>query len=246
MVSGICDYQLWFPDWGSYLLPTSLNNSTRECTKVANRSWTDGSPQCNPVLDCILKDTPERGKRMLSTSLVLLGVTPTMLLSFGMSVAEAVMLSLEPPPLSTPLSFGSVAICPSRINPILPFPNTSNLLDLAPLTRQPKYRWLIRLIEYAVVLGVVANAFHMSLYLGWRASSSWDCDSAHFPLLRVLLPWIIHIIGVISFLMSSKAISQSARFTSGQQTLVLSRDSAQELKFRVLKSGARTLYILYT
>ncbi|EEB96597.1 hypothetical protein MPER_04247 [Moniliophthora perniciosa FA553] len=119
---GPMKYQLWYPDWGYYLLPDSFKNNNGQCAVLVNNYWRDGpfgstdKPwSCTLVLDCILKDTTEHGSQMLSASLVLLGLTPTMLASLGMSVAEDTMLSFEHPLLSTLLSFGSVAVYPSRI-----------------------------------------------------------------------------------------------------------------------------------
>ncbi|ESK84418.1 hypothetical protein Moror_6241 [Moniliophthora roreri MCA 2997] len=255
-------YQLWFPDWGYYLLPLSFKDNNGRCAKLVNNYWRDGPTgsldkpwSCSLVLDCILQDTPEHGSQMLSASLVLLGLTPTVLSSLGMSVAEATMLSFELPLLSTLLSFGSVVVYPSRIlvyddpvGTVLPSPNTSTLLSLLPLIRQPKTRKLIRVIEYVAALGAVANVFYMSLELGWRTILSWDCDSSYLPLLWVLLPGVIHLISIFSFLLRPKAVSGGAHDASSQRTAttkVLPRDGTQGQKSQGLRSGAETICTLH-
>ncbi|KAJ5169006.1 uncharacterized protein N7482_004600 [Penicillium canariense] len=150
---------------------------------------------------------------MLSTSLVILGLTPTLLSNLGPTIAESSTLSSQRPLLSWLLSFGAPAVMMCRIwtyddpyNTIASRRNSSKLLDHFAIGRTRRYRWLINIVEYVFALAAIANIIHVSLDLEFRSVSTWYCESWWFPLTWVLILGLIHAIGTISFWMTPKTV----------------------------------------
>ena len=75
---------------------------------------------------------------------------------------------------------------------------------LCALRRTARFRWLVQLVEYVAAVGAIANVIHISLQLGWRSVSSFDCESSYYPLAWVLIPVGIHLVGALSFYLRPK------------------------------------------
>ncbi len=163
---------------------------------------------------------------MLSSSLVILGLTPGLLSTLGPSIAESSMLTLKRPTLSILLSFGAPAVYLKRaftfddpFNTIQTSPRTSISL-VGPLSHR-KYRWIVLAVEYIFALAAIGNIIYVSLDLGWRSVSSWKCESSYYPLSRVLILGFIHWLGVLSFWFTPKAIGNVVQTQDGTHSTAL-------------------------
>src|SRR3569833_152307 len=200
---GPLKFKLWFSQWEDNALNGIISDSD-QCAEQVNDYWTDSSTypwKCQRALDCVLEHTSPSMTQLISSSLVLLGLTPTMLATLGPNIAESSMLALERPTLSLLLSIGSPAVAVSRIQSyndpfqaMKPSPNNDMFLPNRYYRwwSRREHRWIIIAIEYIVALGAIANIVYTSINLGFRSVSSYDCESMYFPLLWVLVPGIIH------------------------------------------------------
>src|SRR6266480_1008956 len=229
---GPLKFQQWFPYWGQYelnpaaelrppILELCAENLTTYWTNNGTYPWTS-----TRALNCILNYTDQAALQMLSSSLVILGLTPGLLSTLGPSIAESSMLTLKRPTLSILLSFGAPAVYLKRaftfddpFNTIQTSPRTSISL-VGPLSHR-KYRWIVLAVEYIFALAAIGNIIYVSLDLGWRSVSSWKCESSYYPLSRVLILGFIHWLGVLSFWFTPKAIGNVVQTQDGTHSTAL-------------------------
>ncbi|KAI1376618.1 hypothetical protein F4677DRAFT_419059 [Hypoxylon crocopeplum] len=152
------------------------------------------------------------------------------------SIAESAMLSLDHPLLSFLLAFGASAVYASRI---WDYEDPLDTIDTAKHPREDgiftrlaamlhPYRKLVVTIEHIFVLAAIANVIKVSLDLGWRSVSSFDCDGSYYPLSWVLVPAFLHLLSVISFWVTPRGISQTAKAggTGAEVTSLIRRTEA--------------------
>lgn len=184
LASGPMKFQQWFQAWYDGYLPS--NWSTGQCKLVLDAYWTSNRSvawPCESSLDCILSETSPSALQELSGSLVLLGLTPTLLSTLGPSLGESAMLSFQRPGLAFLLSLGAPAIWPPRI---LTYDDPLLVLKKSPLTArflgklwpraQRKHQRIVSVIEYILALGAIGNVIYVSLQLGWKSVLSWKCE----------------------------------------------------------------------
>jgi hypothetical protein len=194
-------FKLWFTNWREAYIVGD------ECAAEIGTYWAGNSTfpwRCQAAIDCIIGNLSGSALQEMSSSLVLLGLTPTMLSQMGLRLSESSMLSYRRPVLSFLLSMGSPTVFLSRIfqydAPVNALKKVVRGQPVSPRVKPFSGRdVLISTAEYALALGAIANIVEMSIELGWRSVLTWDCTSTWLPFAWVLFPGLIHLLGVISF-----------------------------------------------
>ncbi|KAM0258591.1 hypothetical protein ACHAQJ_003762 [Trichoderma viride] len=212
--------------------------------------------KCTRALDCVLDKASPSSSQMLSTSLVVLGLTPGMLSSIGSGVTETAMLSYHNQALAFLLSIGSPAFSPAGFwkydNPlkIIQSPNEnawrSNEKLEAFIRSQSRNRslWILG-IEYLLILGAIFNTIHVSLDLGVRSVSTWMCENWWLPLVWSLIPSAIHVLGAVSFWFTPKRIEQSSIGGADKDIIKASPPTTWTLLFNLVAVSSVTVHIMF-
>ena len=103
-------YKHWFYQWGENELHLE-SLETGPCAQAVRNYWNPNYPdpyRCEAALSCLLDNATSSAQQMLATSIVILGLMPTMLSTLGPSIAESAMLSWL-------LAFGSPSVIVNRI-----------------------------------------------------------------------------------------------------------------------------------
>ncbi|KAI1415352.1 hypothetical protein F5Y13DRAFT_187454 [Hypoxylon sp. FL1857] len=229
---------MWFPRWENNYLPKG--DAWARCLLDLELYWstnTTGQGSCNAALNCILRETDEAPKQMLAASMVLLGLMPGILAMMSPSTSELAMLSLDYLLLPFLLAFGASAAYVPRLW------DYSDPLDAIEAAKQPyddtvfsslatllrPYRRLVVIIEYLLGLVAVANVIHVSLYLGWRSVSSWDCNGSYLPLGWPIGSLVLHCLGMAFFWLTPRGIwpTGTTRTTKLEATDLILRTGAE-------------------
>lgn len=220
---GPLKYRLWFRGWRDGYYVGDI------CAKQIGTYWANNSTSpwtCQLALDCIIGNTSGSALQEMASSLVVLGLTPTMLSQLGPKLSESSMLSYRRPGLSFLLSMGAPTVFPGRIFTYeSPFetlkvafkdqPVQRYLPSMRPLVKRPK---VIGFIEYVVALGAICNIIDQSIQLGWRSVLSWACNTTWTPMAWVLFPGLIHVIAAAAFHRIPKSVKQPGQ-TSEQDEM---------------------------
>jgi hypothetical protein len=202
-------YKEWFKGWQEGYYVGEL------CTQQITTSWdNNGTDQwrCQLALDCIIGNTSGSAMQEMSSSLVLLGLTPTILSQLGPKLSESSMLSYQRPLLSFLLSMGAPTVNPGRIFSYDdPFTALKTAVAGQPLLRSPSHsnrlqQTVIIVLEYLFALGAICNIVFISVDLGFRSVLSWACTTNYTPLIWVLVPGFIHLLGAVAFHTIHKAL----------------------------------------
>jgi hypothetical protein len=194
-------FKQWFPQWQhSYYVGDA-------CAAQIGTYWADNGTfpwRCQAALDCIIGNTSGSAMQEMSSSMVLLGLTPTMLSQLGPKLSESSMLAYRRPGLSFLLSMGSPTVFPSRIFQYdAPLKALKTVVKNQPLLYRAKAlsrkEILMSVAEYVFTVGAILNIIEMSIELSWRSVLSWDCESTWLPFAWVLFPGLIHLIAAITF-----------------------------------------------
>ncbi|KAL7793059.1 hypothetical protein V8C37DRAFT_111206 [Trichoderma ceciliae] len=252
-------FRYWFDNWGSSHEGAIADPD--QCGPDLQSYWNPAPDdtykwKCTRALDCVLKVASPSDSQMLSTSIVVLGLTPGMLSSLGPSVAESSMLSYRNQVLALLLSIGSPAFSPSGfwtyddpLNTIRSSQNRAwqNSGILASFVRsQSRHRSLwILFIEYLLVLGAIFNTVHVSLDLGVRSVSTWICESWWLPLIWVLIPSVIHVFGAISFRLTPKKSENSSSGGGDKHEIKVSPPTASTLLFNIVAVSCVSVHIMF-
>jgi hypothetical protein len=205
---GPLKYKEWFNGWrdGYYV--------GEQCLDQIATYWNNNGTfpyRCQVALDCIIENTSGSAMQEMSSSLVLLGLTPTILSQLGPKLSESSMLSYQRPVLSFLLSMGAPTVSPGRIFSYDdPFGALETVVKGQPLLRSassstPHRQTLIIILEYLCALGAICNIIYISVELGWRSVLSWACTTNYVP-----FTWV-HPSDRSSCLSQDPQISQRAR-----------------------------------
>ncbi|KAI2602618.1 hypothetical protein GGR54DRAFT_494659 [Hypoxylon sp. NC1633] len=247
-------FKQWFSQWGRSHLPTGANWDV--CVPDLEQYWSGNRTnpyQCTVVLNCILKGTEEGSKQMLAASMVLLSFIPSILALICPSIAESAMLSLDQPFLSLLLALGASAVYTLRIW------DYEDPLDIINTTKRPRedgifirlavalhpYRRFVLTVEHLLVLLAIANVIQVSLDLGWRSVSSFDCDGSYYPLSWVLVPAFLHLLAVISFWVTPRGISRIAKGRRNSSGLMSPPERAKTDTYALQKRHINQVSIQY-
>jgi hypothetical protein len=206
-------YQLWFQGWRNGYYVGNI------CAEQIGTYWAGNSTSpwtCQLALDCIIGNTSGSALQEMASSLVLLGMTPTMLSQLGPKLSESSMLSYRRPGLSFLLSMGAPTVFPGRIFTYeSPFETLKAVVKDEPIQRylsgtrhiaeRPR---VIGFIEYIATLGAIYNIIDQSIQLGWRSVLSWACSTSWLPMAWVLLPGLIHVLAAAAFFRIPKSVKE--------------------------------------
>lgn len=252
-------FRYWFDNWG-HSHEIGIANPD-QCGGDLNSYWNPAPNdtyqwKCTRALDCVLGKASTSQQQMLSTSLVVLGLTPTMLSTLGPSVTESSMLSYRNQVLALLLSIGSPAFSPTGFwtydDPLDIIGGPQNKAwqhsgILASFIRsQARHRsiWIL-CIEYLLVIGAIFNTVHVSLDLGVRSVSTWICESWWQPLVWVLIPSIIHVFGVASFWCTPKKIDNSSSEGGDKVVIKAYPPTVWTLLLNLLAVSCVTVHIIF-
>ena len=128
----------------------------------------------------------------LQSSVVILGVLPTLLAVLSPSISEVALLSSHRPFLSVLLSLGSPGVLQTRIFEYLDPAELLGPVDAdvksskIQLTVGP-WPWvssaILSAFEYCVVLASIANMLYLAIELGERAILTWGCTKTWYVLM---------------------------------------------------------------
>jgi hypothetical protein len=193
---------------------------------------------------------------MLSTSLVVLGLTPSMLSGLGSSVAESAMLSYNNQALAFLLSIGSPAFATADIwtyvSPLdiihkpynKAWRNNGKIEAFIRPQSRNRSLWVL-FIEYLLILGAIFNTIHVSLDLGVRSVSTWTCENWWLPLVWVLVPSGIHVLGAASFRCTPKSITKSSSGGVDKDVINVSPPTAWTLLLNMFALGSVTTHVVF-
>jgi hypothetical protein len=202
-------YKEWFKGWYDGYDVTEI------CTKQITTYWDNNGTdpwRCQLALDCIIENTSGSAMQEMSSSLVLLGLTPTILSWLGPKLSESSMLSYQRPLLSFLLSMGAPTVNLGRIFSYDdPFAALKRAVKGQPLLRSSTHsnrlqQTIILLLEYLFALAAICNIVYISVDLGFRSVLSWACTTNYTPLIWVLAPGSIHLVGAAAFHKIHKAV----------------------------------------
>jgi len=206
-------YKLWFQGWldGYYVGNICAGQIGTYWAGNSTSPWT-----CQLALDCIIGNTSGSALQEMSSSLVLLGLTPTMLSQLGPKLSESSMLSYRRPGLSFLLSMGAPTVFPGRIFTYeSPFETLKAVVKDQPLAQYlSRTRFIaerprvVGFIEYVITLGAIYNIVDQSIQLGWRSVLSWACTTTWLPMAWVLFPGLIHTLAAVAFYQIPKSVKE--------------------------------------
>jgi len=134
---GLPKYKEWFTGWydGYYdgVGDVCMESITAYWYNNGTNPW-----RCAHALDCIIGNTTGSAMQEMSSTLVLLGMTPTILSQLGPKLSESSMLSFQRPFLSFLLSMGAPTVNLGRIFSYdNPFAALETAVQGQPLLRGP-------------------------------------------------------------------------------------------------------------
>ena len=214
-------FQSFYPQLGSDL--TRIRDNQCNLTDATYRSSiaaSDTRERCRIVLDCILDNASEVTKGEMATTSIVLGLTPTVLFMMGSSTVELCMLSTQRPLLALCITLGSPMVWPMR-----PFQQIDLRDEMRPRdqrrtipTMGPLARIAVTVLQYALVLGSIANVASIAYELGTKSISfGFSCNERYGPLLWVFLAAAVHLVGLIGFV--SRLRHPSTKSTGTRHTL---------------------------
>lgn len=198
-----------FQDWFPYFRNQFRSISTGICNATLSAYLDDhlnlNTRTCYLHIDCILDHTRESTKAHLSSSVVILGLTPTILSSLGTSLSEASLLSSRRPILALLCSLGAPSLNSTRFldmeDPIESLTDRNGRLIVDPVPSL--WAAVISAIEYLLAAAAVANVVQTSYDLGNKTIVTWKCNVSFLPLMWTLAPGLIHLLAVLPFHLSA-------------------------------------------
>ncbi|KAL2060988.1 hypothetical protein VTL71DRAFT_9040 [Oculimacula yallundae] len=194
----------WQPQWSDKFSGILRNNCSAEyAAYLADDLRELDSRTCARTVSCLLSNTDERTKAVLSSAAVMLGLIPVILALVGPSIAECALLAARKPLLAFLLSLGSPSKNPTRVieyrGPVeeiikerhgkLKFHNNMSRGMNA----------FVAIIEIVLAAGSVWNV----LYLCWKVGKTtvfnpW-CEQSWGPLVWVMVAAVIYLLGTGTF-----------------------------------------------
>lgn len=157
-----------------------------------------GDQVCHPLLNCMLENTSEAVKNDIAGAVVALGLMPSLLTFLGSSTTEIALLAKRRPLLALLIASGSPSVSPVRT---FDYPNPVEKLKireggLALPYFSPFQAAFVSMVEYALVLGAVANVYTAAFYAGRWTINMVDCDTDFYAIVWAVLTIPLHICGM--------------------------------------------------
>ncbi|KAF7507668.1 hypothetical protein GJ744_010221 [Endocarpon pusillum] len=203
-------FEAWFGTYAHHFEKSSTTVCNSTLQQYRNHRF--GLPDTNLAVahhaDCILANTTETIKANMASAGIVLGLMPSLLSSFGPTLAESSTLVLERPFLSLLLAIGAPAFYPFRAfddqHPFEALKRPFRTLQHISSSRWPHV--LIKLLQYLLALAGAVNVVETSLQLGMKTVVTWKKDQSYLPLVWVLLPLAIHLFAAIRVLSVVKRV----------------------------------------
>jgi hypothetical protein len=144
----------------------------------------------SPVIDCLLRSTPETVKANMASAAVVLGLTPPILALSGNTLPEMALLATRRPLLGFTLALGSPFVSLMRA---FEYPNPEgSLAQTVQPARLPGTgsKWIVIVVllaQYFVAIAAAANVFIATYQLSFQTVSSWAPDVTW----TIILWWVI-------------------------------------------------------
>ena len=195
-------FQYWFSDYESHFEMSSTtvcNYTLQQYLHPDLHATRSNDLRIAHHVDCILANTTETIKFNMASAAVMLGLMPSLMASFGPTLAESSVLLLERPFLGFVLAIGSPAMYPSRplesYNPLDTLRQPPMRLPIASHGR--KMSIIISLIQLVVAVIAAGNVLATSLELGAKTVVTWKKANSYLPLTWVVLALFIYMLAVI-------------------------------------------------
>ncbi|KAK4443918.1 hypothetical protein QBC34DRAFT_198201 [Podospora aff. communis PSN243] len=205
-------FEVWYPQYGQVfeILMNTHCSSQLDDFRHGNASTVpldflgggdEPSRLIQPLVLCILDNTPEYIKVAMSASQVLLGVTPTILSILGASVEESALLFIvgRRPVLAWLLALGSPSVYFNRAFEYRsPFEILQGHQERINIHR-PRRTWAVAItvLEYILAALSMVNMGMQTWQLGLRTFCSVWPDSYFAPSLWVILRIALHCISLL-------------------------------------------------
>ncbi|KAL9624255.1 MAG: hypothetical protein Q9160_001502 [Pyrenula sp. 1 TL-2023] len=176
-----------------------------------------------PMIDCLLENASDYIQYQLSSSQVILGLTPTIIALLGTSSEEVCLLALigRRRLLGFLLSVASPSIYTERAFKYLDPDKILKDLDdnHVRATVFTKPRWFFVFLEYIAVLSAITNIATLNWQLGVKSVNAMNPNTIFMPMLWSLLGIVAHLLGAIVFNMRARGLDGENK-TIPRSTLV--------------------------
>lgn len=166
-----------------------------------------------PMINCLLENASEYVKYQLSTSQVVLGITPTIICLLGATSEEVCLCALigRRRLLGLLLSAASPSIYTERA---FKYQDPDQILkDLkdnhvrSTVITQP--RWLFVALEYLAVLAAIANVATLNWELGLRSVNTLSANTIYMPMVWSIFGILAHLMGAVVFDMRARKLDET-------------------------------------
>lgn len=198
-------FQEWQPTYASKFISILHDNCSAEYASYVHTPVNSNHDQnCQATVACLLSNTDERTKAVLSSANVLLGLIPVILTLMGPSSAECALLALRRPVLALMLAMGSPSKNPIRTTeyrgPVEEIVKEKHgKLRLHQNLSRP-FNTCIAVAEMLLALGSTGNIVYLCWNIGKTTVFNPLCDQSFGPLV-----WMI--VSVVIFILSTATVS---------------------------------------
>jgi len=197
-------FQEWQPTYASKFTAILRDNCSTEYAAYLNTpAHLSDDRSCQITVSCLLSNTDERTKAVLSSANVLLGLIPVILTLMGPSSAECALLALRRPVLALLLAVGSPSKNPIRTieyrGPVEEIVKEKRgKLKLHQTLSRPA-NTCIAFAEMILALGSMVNVIHLCWSIGKTTVFNPWCDRSFGPLVWTSISAVIFMLGTGTF-----------------------------------------------
>ena len=155
------------------------------------------------MIKCLLDNAGSYIQYQLSSSQVLLGITPTIIAVLGTSTEEVCFVALigRRRLLGLLLAAASPSIYTERA---FKYQNPDEILKERLIAQQVNStkvnrRWFFVLLEYVLVLAAITNVGTLNWQLGVRSVNTVNPNTVYMPMIWSVLGVITHVMGAVVF-----------------------------------------------
>ncbi|KAK2883364.1 hypothetical protein FQN49_000004 [Arthroderma sp. PD_2] len=197
-------FRQFFPAWNGYLLDIIDKECKEQRDKYFDPSNGERMLSYN-LADCLLGGMEEFRKTEMGITAVILGLLPTMLQTFGPTVAEVSVLASRRPLLALFLGIAmpSVSTGGPLANPAESLRRAIDFRIRSLVLPQARWSWLlISAAQYLIAAAAAANVFHQVYQLAYLSISvsaiavdSGSISETYTPFLWLMLLVPVHLLG---------------------------------------------------
>lgn len=196
-------FESWYPHNAAFLIniSTGICNQTLRDYRIAfaaprnSANATKLLSICYRHEACIVDQLQTNHMLNYQSSLVVLGLLPTLMVLIGPSVAEISLLYLHRPILSALLSLGTPTIWAASYLFEANTPDRARITTfdgLAPRRLSPRVAVALSASEYLLAAGAAVNSIFTALEIGRKTVLAWGCTTQFTPFLWAVLPSVVY------------------------------------------------------